>query len=351
MKISMIGTIDETHSQVNGQFDRTEAIMNSLSKCGYDVRFSNMMNWQRNPLKVFVKIVINYFRSDAVLMMSSLNGVRLNLFLLSYLWKIKNKPAFQIALGGKSNCELLKKEIKYRNIVKKLRGVFVEVAPMVDEYHNLGIEKVFYIPNCKDIDKTSERYTPEKSNTFRFCTYSRVTPEKGIQDAIDAVERLNIKKRHDFCTLDIYGTYLDNDKQWFANLMKKSSNAIKYKNRIDRNESISTLGKYDVLLFPSKNVGEGIPGGLIDCYEAGLPIIACDISYMSSLVQDGETGYIYKDDKSENLDDAILRYTDGLSPEDKVKMRENCIQKAMEFDTTTTIQKLIDTFSSLLHEN
>jgi glycosyltransferase involved in cell wall biosynthesis len=79
---------------------------------------------------------------------------------------------------------------------------------MVDAYKEAGIKKVYFLPNCKAIDKITSRVSPNMQRPYRFCTYSRVTPAKGIKEAVEAVERLNQKYGENYCTLDIYGTYL-----------------------------------------------------------------------------------------------------------------------------------------------
>lgn len=340
MNISIIGTIDETHTKISGQYDRTEIIVEGLKEAGYIVKFSNMINWKRNPISVFYNIIKNYFWSDTVIIIASLNGVRTNLNLLRLLEKVAKRAAFQIAIGGKSNCDFVKTEKKYNHLVQKLNGVFVEIESMVDEYKEAGVEKVYHLPNCKTIDSVSPRISPSFEKPYRFCTYSRVTPEKGIKEAIDVVERLNQKYGDKYCSLDIYGTYLPEDKRWFEELMNKASKSIVYKARIERKDSISTLGQYDLMLFPTKHRGEGVPGALIDCYEAGLPIVACNTSFISTIVLDNVTGFVYEGDSELNLDNAILRYTEGLTKEEKSSMRNRCLEQAQSYDTSEVINTL-----------
>ena len=336
-----------THSKISGQYDRTEIILDGLIEAGYDVRFCNMDNWKCNIFRVFVNIIKNYFWCDAYIIIASLNGVKVNLNILNILGIIRRKPVFQIAIGGMSNCEFVKTEKKYRDLVKKLQAVFVEIKSMINEYNHLGIDQVYYMPNCKAIDKDTRRKEPLLVEPYRFCTYSRVTPSKGIEEAIKAVERLNEEKGECYCTLDIYGTYLPEDSKWFEKLMSHASPAISYKNKIDRNESIVTLGQYDLMLFPTKHGGEGVPGAMIDCYEAGLPIVVCNTSFMSQIVIDEKSGFVYEGDNDLNLDKAILRYTESLTKDEKKQMRKNCMEMAMEYDTEKAISVLSNHLNNL----
>ena len=340
MKISLIGTIDETHTKVSGQYDRTEIVLNGLVERGYEIVFTNMMDWKKKTFFILFNIIRNYFKSHVVIIIASLNGVRMNLKILNLLRIFSKKPAFQIAVGGQSNYIFVRNEQKYRNLISNLNGVFVEIPDMVEKYKEVGIDKVYHLPNCKTIDLDSPRIEPMMEKPFKFCTYSRVTPEKGIKEAIDAVEKLNKKYGENYCTLDIYGTYLPEDELWFRNLMKNASNSITYKARIERKDSIKTLGKYDLMLFPTKHVGEGVPGGMIDCYEAGLPIIVCNTSFMSTIVLDGKSGFVYEGNNDENLTKAIIRYTEELSLEEKKKMRKICVEIARSYDTSSVIDTL-----------
>lgn len=340
MKVLIVGTIDETHTEVSGQYDRTEIVKDGLVDAGYDVKFINMMHWKSKPFKLFYNIIKYYFWCDAEFIIASLNGVRVNLNILRFLKVLSKRAVYQIAVGGISNCDFIKSEPKYCKLVKDLNGVFVEVLPMLDEYKEAGIEKVFFLPNCKAIDKTTPRAKPDMQKPYRFCTYSRVTPEKGIKEAIEAVERLNREYGENYCSLDIYGTYLSEDKQWFEEMMAHASSAITYKARIERKNSIATLGRYDLMLFPTKHIGEGVPGGMIDCYEAGLPIIVCNTSFMSKIVIDGRTGFVYEGNNDHNLDKAIVRYTEGLTIDEKKEMRNNCLNLAASYDTSAVIDTL-----------
>lgn len=347
MKISIIGTIDETHTIVSGQYDRTEVVVEGLKNAGYNVKFTNMINWRKNPICIIYNIIKNYFWCDAFIFVSWINGAKVNLQLWKWLRIISKRPAFQIAIGGKQNCDYIRQDAKYRELVKQLDAVFVELQPMVDEYIQCGIERVVHLPNCKRINRETSRNTPEMEVPFRFCTYSRVMPEKGVKEAVEAVERLNQKYGIQYCTLDIYGTYNDEDRQWFENIMSKASDSISYKGRIERKDSISVLGQYDLMLFPTRYVNEGVPGSMIDCYEAGLPIVVSNTTFVSTIVIDSLTGFVYDDADGLNLDKAILRYTEDLSTSEKIEMRKRCISMAMKYDTSAVIDTLSQYLESI----
>ncbi len=337
-RLLIVGTIDETYSNVSGQYDRTEIIKNGLEKEGYPVVFVNMMNWKENLFSLFISISKNYFDADIVIFLASLNGTRVILNLLSLLKLFKKKSVFQIAVGGQSNFKFVQNSQWYRRKVGGLSAVFVEVESMIDDYKTVGLKNVFYLPNCKKvhIDEAVLQNAGFKE-PYRFCTYSRVTPEKGIAEAIAVVEGLNKKYGRKYCTLDIYGTYLSEDKDWFDSLMRKTTDVISFKGRIERKDSIVTLSQYDLMLFPTQHTGEGVPGGMIDCYEAGLPIVTCNTSYMKNIVHDGKTGFVYDRNDPNGLEKAVMRYTEKVN---KKQLKINCQDEVKKYDTDSVIEIL-----------
>jgi len=51
---------------------------------------------------------------------------------------------------------------------------------------------------------------------YKLCTFSRVLKEKGIEDAINAVIKVNTDCGREVCTLDIYGQIDENTKMRFG---------------------------------------------------------------------------------------------------------------------------------------
>ncbi len=48
----------------------------------------------------------------------------------------------------------------------------------------------------------------------------------------------------------------------------------------------------DLMVFPSRPAGEGMPGVLIEAALSGLPVVATAVPGAASIVQDGETGFV-----------------------------------------------------------
>jgi glycosyltransferase involved in cell wall biosynthesis len=59
-----------------------------------------------------------------------------------------------------------------------------------------------------------------------------------------------------------------------------------------RTDVAEVMGRADLLVFPSRPAGEGMPGVLIEAGMAGLPVVATDVPGVRSIVRDGETGLV-----------------------------------------------------------
>lgn len=105
------------------------------------------------------------------------------------------------------------------------------------------------------------------------------------------------------------------------------------------NESVETLKKYYMLLFPTYWKGEGMPGTVIDAFSAGVPIIARRWKFCDEMLTDGETGYVYDFDKPEEL---IVKIEYAISHvENTTKMKMACLLKAEEYSEDNVMQNII----------
>jgi glycosyltransferase involved in cell wall biosynthesis len=86
-----------------------------------------------------------------------------------------------------------------------------------------------------------------------------------------------------------------------------------------RGDIADQLRRTDVMVFPSRPAGEGMPGVLIEAGLSGVAVVATSVPGVASIVKDGETGFVVPvDDVTEMvaavtrlLDDADLRSSMG----------------------------------------
>ena len=59
-----------------------------------------------------------------------------------------------------------------------------------------------------------------------------------------------------------------------------------------RSDVAELLGRADIMVFPSRAQGEGMPGVLIEGGLSALPIVATDVPGVRTVIDDGTTGYV-----------------------------------------------------------
>ena len=175
------------------------------------------------------------------------------------------------------------------------------------------------------------------SKPYEVCTFSRVKKEKGIEDAINVVKKINEESNKIVYKLDIYGAIDKNYENRFKEIMKEMPEYIQYKGCVSSEKSVSTLKSYYLLLFPTKFKTEGIPGTIIDALFAGVPIIASKWDNVNEVISDERNGVIYKFD---NLEDFEIKLKKCMDKDYVVKMKKNCLIDAMRFEKSNAIKNL-----------
>ena len=85
-----------------------------------------------------------------------------------------------------------------------------------------GFKNIFVMPNCKYLTPLSvDELVYNTEAPCKLCTFSRVSKEKGIGDAVEAVKAVNEKLGRTVYTLDIYGQVDSDQIEWFDELKKE----------------------------------------------------------------------------------------------------------------------------------
>ena len=74
-----------------------------------------------------------------------------------------------------------------------------------------------------------------------------------------------------------------------------------------RSDVAELLGRADVMVFPSRPQGEGMPGVLIEGGLSGLPIVATDVPGVRTVIDDGTTGDVVGVEDLDGMVDALAR--------------------------------------------
>lgn len=324
MKVLLIGTADLTGEKIGGQLEKTRLVHKFLRKEeGMDIEFINMMNDGRG-LGLITKVINKYRKNDCVVVITSSRGTRMLSTIFSILYLIKKKPIVYLIVGNQQDLLKSFSKMKRRSIAK----VYFEVDTMQDELrdkYNVG-----YFSNCKEIHVNDG--SVDQSKPLKICYYSEVSKRKGFDLLIDALDEVN-KDFHKY-TLDVYGFFSSDE-----NDMRKLLNSREYadfKGTIKRELSQNTLSQYCFMVFPSRHKQEGVPGAIVDAYEAGLPVISSNVGFLPQVVKNEQTGFLFEEEgQLVNLLEEAYTNSDMVD-----RFRMNALEEAKKYDIKESIKKL-----------
>lgn len=293
---------------------------------------------KKNPAKFLYQLVRSMVRDKKYIVLLSLKGRRVLFPILSWMSRVLRKDVYHYAIGGYFAEEVRKKE-RWKRYISTFKGNWVESRLLVDQLQAMGIQNALYIPNFKRLHMLTEEELPmDYSGPFRLCTFSRVVPEKGIEDAIRAVRSVNGKAGTPRVTLDIYGPVPSEYAERFQEILRQPD-ACRYCGTVEPNQSVEVLKDYYALLFPTRWPLEGLPGTIIDALSAGVPVIAREWAYCGDLLTHMETGYIYDFDQPEKLKDMIEYAVTHVK--ETAAMKPACLRKAVQFSEPYVMKNIL----------
>lgn len=340
-KVGVCGHFGFGDKPADGQIDKTRAVWTALRKALGDdqVVALDTKGWKKNPLKLLADCYKLIKECDNVIMMPARGAVKVFPALFGYMNRQMDKKLHYVVVGGWLP-EILKNNSALCGHISRLDRVYVELHPMEASLRELGLDNVVYMPNFRETNSLRpDELVYITCEPYRLCTFSRVTPEKGIEKAIDAVRYANNTLGRTAYTLDIYGKVAPEYSEEFSRLCERFEPYIQYKGFVDTNDSTQELKSCFALLFPTSYSGEGFAGTVIDAFAAGIPVIATDWNYNSHIIRNGTDGIVY-DPNADGLLGKILvdvaKYPHKLND-----MKKNCLERAAHFEADKAVKILL----------
>lgn len=339
MKVGIIGHLGGQHNFTDGQTVKTKALVDGLRNRGYsDLIIADTYYMRRNPATFLHQLFQVILTTDNVIVLLSNRGRRLLFPLLSKL--SPKKKIYHYSIGGKLAQEA-EDDLKYRKLISSFKANWVESRKIAQKLNEMGVGNASYLPNFKCIKQLDmselEKYNKEP---YRFCMFSRVMPEKGVEDAMRAIRYVNETIGRLVATLDIYGPVEDTYSERFQWVLKNIGGGYtKYCGVVSPNNSVTALKDYYMLLFPTYWNGEGMPGTIIDALSAGLPIVARRWEFCDDMIDDMYTGLVYEFDQPEKLEEKIEFAV--LNPNIIANMKRKCLDKALEYSEDCVMKVIL----------
>lgn len=161
-----------------------------------------------------------------------------------------------------------------------------------NDLKKMGIKEnnINIIPHGVSLPNKLPDSKKENSPTIIYC--SRVTKDKGVGDALKAMQIINNQKTiKEKLTLWIVGK--EEKPGYLQNLLKKnkiSSKQIKYFGFVSEKKKFELLSKAWILVHPSKKEGWGL--NVIEANSVGTPAVGYDVEGLRDSIKNNKTGLL-----------------------------------------------------------
>lgn len=344
MKIGLIGRIDPEGTMFDGQTVKTRTVWRMLcERYGADnVVVVETLGYKCEPLRVWREWLRCMRECDDIVVSLSHNGRRLFFPLLKRQAHKRGKRVYHDLIGGwlVRDCG---REPWLPSQLNSFEVNWVESADLVKGLGGVGVNNAEFLPNFKQIDPLSVGELELPSTTpRRLCTFSRVMEQKGIQDAIGAIELLSARDGEGSWALDVYGP-VDPDFQEAFDRALEAAPHVRYRGSVTPEQSVAALRGYWALLFPTRWTLEGFPGTILDALAAGLPIVASRWRFYDEMLADGVTGASYElgggaAELMAAIDALVAREIEGQM----MDVKSACLKRAQSYSAEELFGKMCE---------
>lgn len=339
-RVSVIGHFAYGKEYLDGQTVKTKIVAGELTRILGESEVGTLdTHGGKKKLLSLPFLLLRVLKSSKnVIMLPAHNGLRVITPLLFWENKLFGRRLHYVVIGGWLP-EFLSGRLRLAKKLKHFDGIYVETETMRAALAAQGFENVFVLPNCKELKSlTQEELVYPEGEPYRLCTFSRVMREKGIEDAVVAVKRINEEMGRTVCTLDIYGQIDPGQTEWFDTLQEGFGENIRYGGLVSFDRSVEVLKDYFALLFPTYYMGEGFAGTVIDALAAGIPIVASDWRYNSEIVGE-DVGFLFETKNVDALVSLLREFAEH--PERVTAKKLSCLSRSKKYSTKTVFNEFV----------
>ena len=338
-KIAIIGHFGGNENILDGQTIKTKTLYDELTAAtSWKIRKVDTYYKSRNPIKLLIDTISALFATRDVIVLLSGNGMRFYFPILYAASRALKTRVYHDVIGGNLD-QYVEKYPKFRKYLGAFQVNWVETENLKRRLAAQGVNNCEVIPNFKRLNIVQPSDT-RFAEPYRFCIFSRVMKEKGVETAIEVVEAINREEGREVCRLDIFGQIDDGYQERFSKIMEHISNTIRYMGVVPYSDSVDAIKGYYALLFPTFWNGEGFPGTVVDAFSAGLPVIASDWNCNGEIIHSGENGILYPSEYCCDLKTArlwMIRHQTEV-----LQMKKRCTEAAEAYQPDNHIKKMIE---------
>ena len=341
-KIGLIGYLGYSVENpiIGGQMSKTRGIYEELKKRfgEENILAVDTSNWKNEKASLIKNCIRVGNTCNTVIIMPNKNGIKIILPLMAELKKLRKYQLIYPVVGGWLT-DILNAKGYLKRHFRRVDYILPETEMLKSELRAFTDKKIEVMP-IFSLRKPVDAAAPYTDPVFRFCTFSRVTPAKGIDDAAEAVRRVNSEAGSTVATLDVWGPVEQGFEEHYQTLFDKLSDCVSYKGVLSGDAGIEMFSRYYMMLFPTYYPGEGFPTSVCESFMAGLPVIASDWRFNSELVKEGCTGYLFETHDIGALTETVKRAMKDREACDR--MRSLTLEKSKDFIPEKACAILLD---------
>ena len=172
-----------------------------------------------------------------------------------------------------------------------------------------------------------------KSSFGGRCIYlGHIKEEKGVFDIVSA---LGSKKD---VSCDFYGEMIPRYRERFLGEIAGHAN-LAYRGLIEPASVIPTLKDYDVLLLPTRHIGEGMPAVILEAFAAGVPVVATAWKSIPEIVEDGSNGLLVPVGEPSRIAGAVDRLASDAQL--RASLASNGYRTALAYSEKAVVKELL----------
>lgn len=217
--------------------------------------------------------------------------------------------------------------------------IFSEIEKQKVKIEAKNLPPVIHISNWKYYNfipaTIKKEYPVSKLKVF---TFSKIDEAKGTSiffESLKIINRDGVK-----IEADLYGIIDESYRSTFENYLS-DAHYCQFKNTIDlfKEENYEILSRYDLMVFPTYHKGEGFAGTIIDCFIAGVPVVASRWNYNGDIIDDGVNGYLFEAKSVEALVNILTAAYENQ--ENLNLLRKNCVEEARKYKIDIQLKSLL----------
>ena len=328
-RVLLIGNSGRNGQGTDGQTIKVRLYLKKIKDEGFPVTFIDIYNFLKHPFLIISQIKKEIEKCDRIVLITAQRGSKILIPLINF-YNRKLKKVFVFPLIGTSvlhysidklndeqkNDFLINHNFNYckpkRNLVKQLKQIsyiLPETEQLCEVFRSFyGLSNVYCVDNFREcIDKPLVDRIPHEE--LRLVFLSRVMEEKGILDLIAVVNRIH--NINGSILLDIYGKQSLSEKKLEKFNDIRTIPYINYCGEVGNDSVVSILQKYDLFVFPTKFVGEGTPGVIVESLLAGTPILTSDFPQAKFLLNNGEDSVFFNMFDNEDLYNKLMKIVEN----------------------------------------